>query len=205
MLNLFISYSTQQFVQGVAAASTLEQLRCLERICWPWRIGPLKVLWVGTPLLSVIGSAVYGFLFRVCYWAAYFDVEDVYPTLREQQRAYQWALRIWVSNLQRAGVDILAYGREENAELQDDDCYRSCFDAESEMLTNETSNLWYNYAVRKRTQSNPLIPFQLASLKFDAEPGEWEIGLVFEFEAVAREFWDLIEHPPKPMPGSWVE
>lgn len=51
----------------------------------------------------------------------------------------------------------------------------------------------------------PLLPIWIIDLKFGAEPEEWELIWVFEFEAMARDFWELVEQNPTLMPCSWVD
>jgi hypothetical protein len=100
------------------------------------------------------------------------------------------------------GKDLLAYGQEERATFQACiDQFRASFDADCVLLTDHMAPHWFNVA---GYVSNPLIPIRLIDFELGIGPEPWRLIWVFEFEAIARDFWDMAQQPAHLMPGSWI-
>jgi hypothetical protein len=187
-------------MQAIAAVSKRDTLHHVEavRCCYRSNIK----LWRGTPLVTVLGGALYGLLVESCLFRVGSREGLAYPTLIEQEKTLKEALRAWICGLQGVGVDLLSYGQTERAVLKEKESYRGCFDADALMTANWMTLPWINIV---GSVCNPLIPLRLVSLEISAKPEQWQLFWVFEFEAMAREFWDMVERTPVRMPGSWVE
>lgn len=51
----------------------------------------------------------------------------------------------------------------------------------------------------------PLIPVRIIDIVCGPKPEDWRVKWVYEFEVLAREFWDNVEGFNMHVPGSWVD
>lgn len=187
-------------MQAIAAVSQSETLHHVEAIGCRYRSE--TKLWRGTPLVTVLGGALYGLLVESCLFRVGSTQGLAYPTLHEQEQTLKEAFRAWICGLQGVGIDLISYGRTERAILEEEESYRGCFDADALIISNWMTIPWIDIV---GSACNPLIPLRLVSLEVGDKPEQWQLFWVFEFEAMAREFWDIVEYTPVRMPGSWVE
>jgi hypothetical protein len=153
-----------------------------------------------TPLILIIGivsSAFAGLAWKSSrhHTRAFFLSHDA------MHRLLKRALHAWVYNLRRAEVDLTAYGRKERSLLHSNGCYlRGVYDADSDGLNSWLRPIYYDF------DGMQSYHIRIIDLIYDAEPENWDVVFVIEFEAMARDFWGLIEKQALTgMPGSWVE
>lgn len=163
-------------------------------------------LWEGTPLTFLIGGTLHGLVLDPTCRPSLPESSASQPqgltlTLKFQRQILQRALHAYVCDLQASGVDLVAYGLRERELLHDDiSGWQGNFDADSMFMTSDDA-----HKNDLRTLVHFLVPIRLLDLEFGAEPGQWKLVWEPELEAVAREFWNMIERSPVLMPGSWVE
>jgi hypothetical protein len=108
-------------------------------------------------------------------------------------RAYErgnMAFQIWLKELHDSGVDLENYGREEKRLLESQR-------VEREWVCNEYhgsgSRTWRRFKIR------------LIGFSYGPEPEEWRFWLVPVMKDYFTDFWDMIEHPERAMPGAWID
>ncbi|KAH0489240.1 hypothetical protein TgHK011_009679 [Trichoderma gracile] len=188
------------FVVNIASMANEQDLHTIEEVV-PWDAYQVTS-WRGTPLLSVIGAAL-------CYLCPQ-------SSLYHWDTMFQGCMREWLSLLKEAGVDLMAYGREEvNLLRKVDDNTRGAFDAKAIERSRHIARrrMIGVEPVRKlcRTSDDMTwnethwIPLRIIDLEIGPDPEDWKILWAPEFEYMAYEFWDNIEKSTARMPGAWVE
>ena len=103
------------------------------------------------------------------------------------------SLRFWLKQLQLSGIDLNEYGRREKAVLQSPDYLMG-------------GPVFWGVGVEgKRGRNGTYTKFRMISFTYGPEPDDW----VFFFEPVMEdwflEFWDMLDHPERAMPGAWED
>jgi hypothetical protein len=98
------------------------------------------------------------------------------------------ALLAWLRMLKNSGIDLEAYGRKEASILSREN---------AEWLGREIplGHLFRSYRLSLR-----LIGFE-----FGPNPEDWRFWFSEPTDQLAGEFWDMMEHPERRMPGAWDE
>ncbi|KAJ6789150.1 hypothetical protein PWT90_11073 [Aphanocladium album] len=107
-------------------------------------------------------------------------------TLSRWRRETERALKRWLEDLQKSGVDLDEYGKEEDRIFMETDWIRSlryCF----------TNGVYNDGGCR------------LASFTYGSEPGDWKFEWELERDELTGEFWEMIENPTLNMVGAWVD
>jgi hypothetical protein len=100
-------------------------------------------------------------------------------------------LRLWLRLLKDTGIDLVRYGQEEKQILQ-----RKCTRREESYNGYfKESDGWY-----VRTHRLRLINFM-----YGPEPEDWKFWLAPVMRTDFLEFWDMVDHPERAMPGAWED
>jgi hypothetical protein len=92
---------------------------------------------------------------------------------------------LWLTLLAKAGIDLSEYGRKEKL------AYHCRYPSiSSTRRSNET--LWWT-------------PQKALSFTFSygSRPQDWKFWLIPAMDNSFREFWDMVDHPERAMPGYW--
>ncbi|KAI9171815.1 hypothetical protein HJFPF1_01306 [Paramyrothecium foliicola] len=192
-------------VASLASRCSFWDLHTLEEVT-PWDTDPVPV-WKGTPLTSLIGG-VLCFLspdYQYYYWD--FCLQNV--------------LRHWLTNLQKGGVDLVRYGKEEQRLLRDFRTgIKGTFDADNirQSRTKIRKFLPVGAAIEPRYHRHAewrsgkwamddtlWRPIRLLGLEYGSSPADWRLLWAPETECLACQFWQSIEEQELQLPGSWVE
>ncbi|ESZ93746.1 hypothetical protein SBOR_5883 [Sclerotinia borealis F-4128] len=94
---------------------------------------------------------------------------------------------IWVDELISAGVDLIEYGRWEKLKFKPDYKVLSCGGHSKDGLTSRY--------------------IRLISFTYGPKRNDWRFWFtedpVYIHEGALAEFWDMVEHPERQMPGAW--
>jgi hypothetical protein len=108
-------------------------------------------------------------------------------------RAYEednMPFQIWLKELHDSGVDLENYGREEKRILESQRVGR-----EWVCSAYHRSGLWAWMGFEIR----------LIGFSYGPEPEDWRFWFVPVMEDYFTDFWEMIEHPERAMPGAWVD
>lgn len=140
-----------------------------------------------TPLQQVLDGCFDGL--RIAY-----DVRcDALPTCPYLQfKPFKPApVIIWLQLLKDVGIDLDAYGRKEHStfrKLQVRPEYFIC--------------------AQRRQDGMKTLDFvrkQLTSFTYGPEPADWEFVFEDVMDDSFLEFWDMVDHPERSMPGAWLD
>lgn len=87
----------------------------------------------------------------------------------------------WLSLLEECQVDLMKYGKKERKTLMD------------------------NYITAPPREWYPMGMWYLKDIRYGAILEDWSLVLDIRVEEFAGEFWDMVEMPRFPMPGTWVD
>jgi hypothetical protein len=99
----------------------------------------------------------------------------------------------WIELLYEAGIDLSEYGRKEK-ELHCDGQVRTHF--------------WFRRGGRGYVLYGKWIDmYNRFSIifQFGRKPSDWQFWLIEEMDDWFLEFWDMLDHPERAMPGAWDE
>lgn len=91
----------------------------------------------------------------------------------------------WLDQLKHTGIDLNAYGHGEENFLRDHACFP------------------YFYCWQHTTGQEEYIWLRLVSFTYGPEPGDWIFYMTEVMENWFVEFWDMVEHPERKIPGAW--
>jgi len=99
-------------------------------------------------------------------------------------------LRMWLLQLKTSGVDLIQYGKDERVIHED-----------------PNTNKEFNWGEVKWDyplfwQSSKL---RLLSFTYGSEPDGWTFWFAPVMDDSFMEFWEMIDHPERAMPGAWQE
>lgn len=92
------------------------------------------------------------------------------------------ALRDWINMLYEAGVSLVRYGKKE-AKLF------------SQQWRTSQGVFW-------RLCNQHVKVYQI---KYGANPSDWHLWVAHAGDCYAGEFWDMLEHPERTLPGAWID
>ncbi|TVY41704.1 hypothetical protein LOCC1_G005526 [Lachnellula occidentalis] len=90
----------------------------------------------------------------------------------------------WIEQLQIVGIDLVEYGRKEKELHIQEKVSKECF----------------AYCMREK-----LSKLRLTSFTYGPEPADWQFWFTEVMENYFTQFWDMVDHPERAMPGAWVE
>jgi hypothetical protein len=146
-----------------------------------------------TPLLMIISAYFSSFLFRDgdSWEIEEKELDKRLPDECTSAPTVPAPVHIWLNLLASASIDLVEYGRREKQlhleSLADVEFFSSC---------------------RPRRFSEKLsgLHFRLAHFTYGPLPGDWKFYFVQEWCIGSDwlvEFWEMVEHPERAMPGAW--
>jgi hypothetical protein len=125
-------------------------------------------------------------------WNSY-DVKDVLGNVIHCGRHFQHqhskgeeALLAWLQTLQGFGIDLETYGKTERK------------------LFYQESSSWRNLELHMPGRGE-VCPLRLVGLQVGPKPEDWKVWLSEPSDEFAGDFWDMLEHPERTIPGAWDE
>ncbi|KAI9376520.1 hypothetical protein BJX61DRAFT_538758 [Aspergillus egyptiacus] len=119
----------------------------------------------------------------------------MHPAGPRQLRSWDDALRIWVSEVKLAGVDLVTYGGNELA------CYDSMHQPEFPVwIWNRKITRVLHYFSSAWCQQCRMLGFH-----YGPEPEDWYIWVTNPVDDFAGEFWEMLEREEEIMPGTWID
>ena len=113
-------------------------------------------------------------------------------------------LKIWLSQLQKSGIDLAKYGREEERVFRSNNVHRewesSWFDDDEDVLHEAGDDIWDSSFASREKRVLRLINFT-----YGPEIKDWGIWFAPVMEEYFMDFWGMIAHPERAMPGAWEE
>jgi len=101
------------------------------------------------------------------------------------------ALRTWLQRLKSSGIDLVAYGRKEQRLQRKVKVLKELYFYRWKYFEHEDT--WYSKISRQR----------LISFAYGAEPEDWRFFVTEVDDYACSEFWDMVGHPERAMPGAW--
>ena len=152
-----------------------------------------------TPLTSIFSS--FSDLRNECILHLYFDFFSVLYTGEHVQYNLPVPavadvlvpVMTWIELLYEAGIDLSEYGRKEK-ELHRDGQGRTHF--------------WFGRGGRgylRCGKSSDMYKHFSIIFKYGPKPSDWQFWLIEEMDDWFLEFWDMLDHPERAMPGAWDE
>lgn len=137
----------------------------------------------GTALLQVlVGAYSFDSDKVINIWFANFHEFVKYP-----RRGVQ-ALYAWLETLQTSGVDLEEYGKTEN------------------LVQKESSMRGIPLFSHSSYYDRDIVSFlRLIALEVGPNPQDWKFWFSDPTDQFVGEFWDMVEHPERSMPGAWDE
>jgi hypothetical protein len=102
---------------------------------------------------------------------------------------------MWLELLYDTGIDLIDYGRKEK---------------ELRLEGRTDSDCWFSVAPRKFYEhpldfrANVEKKYSI-SFEFGPRPSDWHFWIIEEMDNFLEEFWDMVDHPERAMPGAWDE
>jgi hypothetical protein len=138
----------------------------------------------GTPLIQML-RGVYSL-----GWRSY-EVKDVLGNvihygrhLQHQQIRGEEVLLTWLQTLQGFGIDLERYGKTEHK------------------LFYQESSSWRNLELHIPGRGE-VSSLRLVGLQVGPKPEDWKVWLSEPSDEFAGDFWDMLEHPERTIPGAW--
>ncbi|KAI9651044.1 hypothetical protein NHQ30_001081 [Ciborinia camelliae] len=132
-----------------------------------------------TPLRQLLGQHIYNLGHR--------SKTLVEIDLRKSQFANP--IGIWLDQLTSAGFDIVEYGRWEKT------------------MHRTNQNNWIRCLYEKIDTCYSCYYFRWISFTYGPEKSDWQFWFTFEpkwmYFGELAEFWDMVDHPERQMPGAW--
>jgi hypothetical protein len=102
---------------------------------------------------------------------------------------------IWLELLYDTGTDLMHYGRKEKELHQE----------------GRTAGFWW-FPLWQRKLNWQLSYFMTTygerfsiSFEFGPKPSDWKFWIIERMDSSLEEFWDMVDHPERAMPGAWDE
>lgn len=136
----------------------------------------------GTALLQVFAGAYFFESDDLVIWLANF-----YRFIKHPHRGVQ-AIYAWLETLQTSGVDLEEYGKIENMVQK-----------ESFMRLIPLCSITSGYGLE-------IVSFlRLIAMEVGPNSQDWKFWFSDPTDDFVGEFWDMVEHPERSMPGAWDE
>lgn len=140
----------------------------------------------GTPLIRMLRGA-----YSLSWWYS-FELNDPLGDVcfcdrpfQHQHRRGEEALLTWLQTLQGFGIDLERYGKTEHK------------------LFYQESSSWRNLEFLIPGRGEEVYPLRLIGLQVGPEPEDWKVWLSEPSDEFAGDFWDMLEHPERTIPGAW--
>jgi hypothetical protein len=99
-------------------------------------------------------------------------------------------LRIWLEQLRHSGIDLRRYGRKEKSLWKDPRVNRE----------------WKYYEFGENGEWTGNAPrLRLINFNYGPEPGDWRFWIEPVLPSYFMQFWEMVDHPERAMPGAWEE
>jgi hypothetical protein len=105
--------------------------------------------------------------------------------IQHLHRRGEEALLTWLQTLQGFGIDLERYGKTEHK------------------LFYQESSSWRNLELLMEGSRGEVYPLRLIGLQVGPEPEDWKLWLSEPSDEFAGDFWDMVEHPERTIPGAW--
>jgi hypothetical protein len=145
-----------------------------------------------TPLTTII----YGYQhshYISCQDIIFFDANNFVETNPEKVLV---TVFLWLRVLESAGIDLEEYGRKEKAIYQ-------------KGLVRNTYEYWFPPPEREQPASgdieDPINMIYSFTFVYGPTPTDWKFWLIEQMDDSFSEFWDMVDHPERAMPGYWDE
>ena len=191
-------------VVRAASVSIATDLHAIETIV-PWEHWRVNV-WTGTPLSSAIGGAVsyINGTQSLSEFYVYSDQTRCCPA--HMDTVLQGTLNYWLAMLQKAGVDLTAYGEREVEVLrQDHSDLKGSFDANAIRRSRQVPRPLLREYRRPRNGDYYWIPIRIIGMEYGSQLCDWKLLWAPEYETFGSDFWKLVDEIELDIPGSWVE
>jgi hypothetical protein len=107
---------------------------------------------------------------------------------------------MWLNLLYDAGIDLIDYGRKEQRVRQEGRTSSQCW-----------FYIWQRAIIR--TWGSAPRGYHLADIektflirfKYGPKPSDWQFWLIEQMDNSLAEFWDMVDHSERAMPGAWDE
>jgi hypothetical protein len=99
---------------------------------------------------------------------------------------------LWLRALENAGIDLEEYGHEEKLLYQ----------------KGLVRNICFKVADRPKWNSGTVMPtwtIHSVIFRYGPTPSDWKLWLIEQMDDSFWEFWDMVDHPERAMPGYWDE
>ena len=111
------------------------------------------------------------------------------------RRCMEGALRRWLEDIARSGLDLLEYGREEKRLFLE--------------MERTYCGAWVDSQNIKLPRSKRILRvkgfWRLEDFTYGPKPEDWRFSWDLDAERLVGNFWDMIENLPPNIPGSWVD
>jgi len=136
----------------------------------------------GTPMLYVIRgylqhSSADCFIYDEC-------------SNRISRKLLPMPLKEWLEQLKGSGVDLVEYGKEEKCVLE-----RAAY----------VIREWEYWVFDKKAWYNVRSGLRLINFTYGPEPNDWKFWFAPVMKDYFMDFWDMIDHPERAVPGAWQE
>ncbi|CZR66958.1 uncharacterized protein PAC_16857 [Phialocephala subalpina] len=97
-------------------------------------------------------------------------------------------LMSWLKVLRECGIDLVAYG------LQEKQIHRTF---------NVRKSWWPGGVLARNFDWRIVVEHRLIGFDYGPEPDDWRFWFTTELEPYFLDFWDMLDHPERAMPGAW--
>ncbi|KAL2825705.1 hypothetical protein BJY01DRAFT_256185 [Aspergillus pseudoustus] len=108
-----------------------------------------------------------------------------------------YALQLWLSELQMAGVDLVRYGEQEFSSVRGSMVHFHL----------PVFAKWERPAGRYMDSIRPLYTLvaKILGVQYGPEPKDWHIWMTNPIDELVGEFWEMVERGLEVMPGTWID
>jgi hypothetical protein len=122
-----------------------------------------------------------------------FSTEQNEAHLKSLAAQFLVPARIWLEQLAIAGVDLLQYGEREKQQN---------FERSTE-VNNECFYTWQRKDGMEATKIT--LKVRLISFVYGPSSCDWQFWVTEVLDESHTEFWDMVDHPERGMPGAWSD
>ncbi|BCS21120.1 uncharacterized protein APUU_21552A [Aspergillus puulaauensis] len=173
-----------RIAQGMAYSHAVKRIDDIAE----WRLLLAEAVSASTNLsqLERWGKVALGSL----YWFSYRFVAELSINVIRWPKPLDDILWIWLSELKHAGVDLEAYGANQQALFKFGDIFLYL-----PVRTGRGTKLQRNDAMLGR----------VLGLEYGPEPEDWHIFITNPVDEFVGEFWESVQRSLEVMPGTWVD
>ncbi|KAL4947722.1 hypothetical protein BDW69DRAFT_107821 [Aspergillus filifer] len=118
--------------------------------------------------------------------------------LRKWQYDFTPFIRVWVTELKSAGVDLEAYGAKEQLLYDTGDLDLELWTYVGSLGEPQSASWFLEH-------KQDYVPFRVLKLVYGPEPEDWRLWTTNPIDELVGEFWEMIEMEEEVMPGAWVD